>query len=84
MPDLLIKEAELKQLDQLLMPIPLQFGYPLVTFINQVATARANEAKIAGLGLKESPKEEKVKKYPPPPSEQSPTDPVTEGMTCVA
>lgn len=45
MPDLLIKEAELQKLDQIIAPIPTQFGLPLVNFFTQVSIARQQEAQ---------------------------------------
>lgn len=44
MPDLVIKEAELAQLDKLIAPIPTQYGLPLVNFFNQIGQLRQREA----------------------------------------
>ena len=63
MPDLVIKEAEIKQLDSLIAPIPTQYGLPLVNFLNRVSQIRAQEADAAQKesGLKDQgPSESKV------------------------
>lgn len=67
MPDLVIKEAEIKQLDSLIAPIPTQYGLPLVNFLNRVSQIRAQEAQAAEnkSELKsEGPVSKKVKKEP--------------------
>lgn len=43
MPDLVIREIELKQLDDLIKPVPTQWGYPLVNFFNSIAIQRQKE-----------------------------------------
>lgn len=56
MPDLLIKEAELKQLDQIIAPIPTQYGLQLVSFFQQVTILRNKELEA----LRENQKEIKL------------------------
>jgi hypothetical protein len=47
MPDLLLKEADIIQLDKLIAPIPTQYGLPIVNFLNRVGQIRAQEAAAA-------------------------------------
>jgi hypothetical protein len=45
MPDLLIKHAELEQLDKLIQEVPTKHGFGIVVFFNQVRGLRNQEAQ---------------------------------------
>lgn len=46
MADLLIKEAELRQLDQIVGQIPTAYGVNIVNFLNFIANERNKEANV--------------------------------------
>lgn len=54
MADLLVKEAELQQLQGMINELPTKFGVPLLNFFNGVANFRAQEAQQAAQAEQES------------------------------
>jgi hypothetical protein len=54
MPDLLIKDAELQQLDKLIQEVPTKHGFGIVVFFQQVRALRDKEAQAEGSKVKES------------------------------
>lgn len=46
MPDLLIKDAELKQLDNLIGEVPTKFGLPLIQFFQLISQKRQTEQQV--------------------------------------
>jgi hypothetical protein len=45
MADLVIKQDEVNQLNNILSELPMKYGIPVVNFLNQVAQKRAQEAQ---------------------------------------
>jgi hypothetical protein len=63
MADLLVKEAELKQLQDMINELPTKFGVPMLNFFNGVANLRAQEAEKAVKAEQEA-KADKDRKTP--------------------
>jgi hypothetical protein len=55
MADLLIKEAELQKLDELIQPIPTKYGFGIVAFFQNISQLRANEAAAEKKALEQLP-----------------------------
>lgn len=55
MPDLVIKEAELQKLDELIQPIPTKYGFGIVAFFQNISQLRANEAAAEKKALEQLP-----------------------------